>query len=79
MFIVIPKMSDSFTWTPTEVAKLGTRGTIYILAQENLKLTDKVNMICTIKYVLLYRDMDWSLGESLSRCILIILHVPSIQ
>lgn len=31
-------MSSSFTWTSAEVAKLGSRGTVYILAQENLCL-----------------------------------------
>ena len=45
MTLFVPKLSESFKWTPVQVANLAkTNGKIYILAQDELNLpSDEVS------------------------------------
>ena len=47
--LTVPAQSESFKWTPFQVSRLSRQsGTIYILAQDELDLNDKVRLSCYI-------------------------------
>ena len=49
--LTVPAQSESFKWTPFQVSRLsGQSGTIYILAQDELDLNDKVLLLHIVLY-----------------------------